>query len=116
MKNNKILYLVNDSSFFISHRLPTAVAAISEGYEVHIASRMHNNKKYLEGKGFFCHEINFSRSPINFLIELQLIFKSCRRKSTLSHRQTAYNCRATPQLHLHRLEILARINLKLAAT
>lgn len=75
MKNNKILYLVNDSSFFISHRLPTAVAAISEGYEVHIASRMHNNKKYLEGKGFFCHEINFSRSSINFLIELQLIFK-----------------------------------------
>ena len=33
----KILYLVNYDVFFRSHRLPIALAAIREGYEVHLA-------------------------------------------------------------------------------
>ena len=33
----KILFIVNVDWFFISHRLPIALAAIKQGYEVHVA-------------------------------------------------------------------------------
>ena len=35
---NKLLFIVNVDWFFISHRLPIAVEAIKQGYEVHIAT------------------------------------------------------------------------------
>ena len=34
---DKILYIVNDLNFFISHRLDIALAAKKEGYEIHLA-------------------------------------------------------------------------------
>jgi len=75
MSSPSILYLVNDSSFFISHRLPTALAAIKEGFEVHVASNMHNNKKYLESLGFLCHDLPFSRGSLNIFKELSVMLK-----------------------------------------
>jgi hypothetical protein len=33
----KILFIVNVDWFFVSHRLPIALKAINEGYEVHLA-------------------------------------------------------------------------------
>ena len=33
----KVLYIVNTDWFFITHRLPIAIAAQKKGYEVHIA-------------------------------------------------------------------------------
>ena len=34
---DRILYIVNDLNFFISHRLDIALAAKKEGYEIHLA-------------------------------------------------------------------------------
>ena len=34
----KLLFLVNTFSFFVSHRLPIAVRALKEGFEVHVAA------------------------------------------------------------------------------
>ena len=71
--SKKILYLVNDSSFFISHRLPTAKAAINQGYEVHVASNIKNNRDYLEKVGFICHDVPFSRSSFFIFSEFKTL-------------------------------------------
>jgi len=34
----RLLYILNDAPFFVSHRLPLAVAAMAAGYEVHLAA------------------------------------------------------------------------------
>ncbi len=34
----RLLFVVNDAAFFVSHRLPIAAAAIEAGYEVHVAT------------------------------------------------------------------------------
>ncbi len=36
----KILYLVSEDWFFVSHRLPMARAAKAAGYDVHVAARV----------------------------------------------------------------------------
>lgn len=37
----KLIFVVNDASFFLSHRLPLALAARRAGYEVHVATPPH---------------------------------------------------------------------------
>jgi UDP:flavonoid glycosyltransferase YjiC (YdhE family) len=51
-----ILYIVNVDWFFISHRLPIAIAAKKNGYEVHIATKITKYKTQLESYGFKVHE------------------------------------------------------------
>ena len=41
----KILFIVNVDWFFISHRLPIALAAIKQGYEVHVACGITDKKR-----------------------------------------------------------------------
>ena len=36
----RLLFVINDLGFLISHRLPVAQAALEAGYEVHIAAPM----------------------------------------------------------------------------
>src|SRR5690606_824116 len=33
----RLLYVVNNADFFVSHRLPLGLAALAAGYEVHVA-------------------------------------------------------------------------------
>ena len=73
--DKKILYLVNDSSFFMSHRMPTALAAMNSGYEVHVATNLKNNKVYLNSIGFICHEVSFKRSSLFLVSELKTIIR-----------------------------------------
>lgn len=58
----KILFVVNVDWFFISHRLPLAIEALTKGYEVHIACGITNKKEYLENLGLKVHSLNLSRS------------------------------------------------------
>ena len=60
--NKKLLFLVNVDWFFISHRLPIAIKAISQGYEVHIACEFTDNKELLERLGLIVHRVPFSRN------------------------------------------------------
>ncbi|CAM2980775.1 glycosyltransferase family 4 protein [Pseudoalteromonas distincta] len=69
----KILFIVNVDWFFISHRLPIALAAIEEGYEVHIACGVTNRKKDLESLGIFVHPLSITRSGTSVLKELRVI-------------------------------------------
>ncbi len=61
----KILYLVSEDWYFISHRLPMARAARSAGYEVHVATRVGKCAAQIEGEGFHLHPIQWRRGSMN---------------------------------------------------
>ncbi|KID57956.1 glycosyl transferase family 1 [Pseudoalteromonas luteoviolacea] len=69
----KLLFIVNVDWFFISHRLPIALKAIKNGYEVHIACGITDRQKELEGYGICVHPLPISRSGTNILQELKVI-------------------------------------------
>ncbi|MGF1902962.1 glycosyltransferase family 4 protein [Aliivibrio sifiae] len=73
MGNNKLLFIVNVDWFFISHRLPIALKALEEGYEVHLACAFSNKKEELKRLGIQCHDIAFSRSGYSLREELSVI-------------------------------------------
>ena len=74
----KILFLVNVDWFFVSHRLPIALQAQKEGYEVHVACKFSSHYDFLSSCGFNLHSISFDRSGAGFLYELRTLF-SIRR-------------------------------------
>ncbi|TVL09945.1 glycosyl transferase family 1 [Shewanella algae] len=67
----KLLYVVNAEWFFISHRLPIALEAIKQGYEVHLACGVTDVGKvnYLKSLGISVHDVNISRSGRSLLKE-----------------------------------------------
>jgi len=75
----KILFLTNPLSFFISHRLEIACAAINKGYEVKVAYGELGNSnsehiKILLNKEIECFQIPFKRGSINLFRELRSFF------------------------------------------
>jgi glycosyltransferase involved in cell wall biosynthesis len=69
----KLLFIVNVDWFFISHRLPIALAAIEHGYEVHLACGVTERRGELEASGIVVHPLSISRSGTSFLKELKVI-------------------------------------------
>src|ERR1700675_480939 len=69
----KILYLVSEDWYFVSHRLPMARAARNAGYEVHVATRVGNCARQIESEGCSLHPIQWRRgsmNPFRFLREV----------------------------------------------
>jgi len=64
-KKRKLLFVVNCPAFFLSHRLPIAVAARQEGYDVHVASSAGQAITDIENAGLSHHVIPLSRSSGN---------------------------------------------------
>ena len=77
-KKKKLLILVNQLSFFISHRLPIARAALNDGFEVVIVYGELGNTdislNLLEDEGFKIRYIPMDRSGINILRDLKTCF------------------------------------------
>ena len=61
----KILYLVSEDWYFVSHRLPMARAARDFGYEVHVATRVVDCAAQIEREGFHLHTIEWRRGSVN---------------------------------------------------
>lgn len=61
----KILYLVSEDWYFVSHRLPMARAARSAGYEVHVATRVDTHGEDIRREGFNLHPIHWRRGIMN---------------------------------------------------
>lgn len=74
----KLLFLVNVDWFFISHRLPIALKAKEEGYEVHLACNFTEHYDYLSSLGLILHPISFDRSGSGLQHELKTLM-SIRR-------------------------------------
>jgi glycosyltransferase involved in cell wall biosynthesis len=58
----RLLFLVNDAGFFLSHRLPLALAARAQGYDVHVATAPGPKSARIEQHGLPWHAVPMSRS------------------------------------------------------
>ena len=77
-----LLFVVNDSWFFVSHRLPIAVAAIEDGYEVHVLAKEDETSRIIEDAG--CHFLPWNLQPRGKTIFAEIrafkeVYKNIRR-------------------------------------
>src|SRR5215472_660043 len=61
----RVIYLVTEDWYFMSHRLPMARAARAAGFEVHVATRVDRHGKAIEGEGFHLHPISWRRGSLD---------------------------------------------------
>jgi glycosyltransferase involved in cell wall biosynthesis len=61
----KILYLVSEDWFFVSHRLPMARAAKNAGYDVHVVARVGDCADKIRSEGINLHPIQWRRGSMN---------------------------------------------------
>jgi glycosyltransferase involved in cell wall biosynthesis len=61
----KILYLVSEDWYFMSHRIPMARAAQKAGYEVHVATRVDEFGDQIQKERFLLHPIHWRRGNMN---------------------------------------------------
>jgi glycosyltransferase involved in cell wall biosynthesis len=68
---NRLLIVVNSDWFFLSHRLPIALEALKQGFEVHLATLDYGNRKTIEEYGIQFHDLPISRSGTNPISEIR---------------------------------------------
>src|SRR5262249_53572878 len=61
----RLLYVVTEDWYFLSHRLPMARAARNAGYEVHVATRIKDGRAGIEREGFVPHALSWSRGSLS---------------------------------------------------
>jgi glycosyltransferase involved in cell wall biosynthesis len=61
----RILYVVTEDWYFLSHRLPMARAAKNGGYEIHVATRLNSAKSAIEAEGFTPHALSWQRGSMS---------------------------------------------------
>lgn len=64
----RVLYVVTEDWYFLSHRLPMARAARDAGYEVHVATNVSKGAAAIEAEGFLLHRIRISRGRLSPLV------------------------------------------------
>jgi hypothetical protein len=80
----KLLFLVNVDWFFLSHRLPIAIEAMKQDYEVHIATGITDKLAVLRSHGFIVHPLAIGRSSTGLVgegrtfMEILQVFKKVR--------------------------------------
>jgi len=67
----KLVYVVNEASFFLSHRLPLAAEALARGDEVVVACAQGTGEARLTAAGIRCRTFLLSRSGANPLAEMR---------------------------------------------
>jgi len=85
----RLLFVVTEDWYFLSHRLPMARAARDLGFDVHVATRVVHGGDAIRAEGFTVHEIPFARgrlSPLAALKAVRAIQKVQRAiKPVISH-------------------------------
>lgn len=74
----RILFVVNDAAFFVSHRLPLALAARGSGYEVIVATGGKEGADEIRRAGLEYRSLPLRRGGANPLRELKLVFAIAR--------------------------------------
>jgi glycosyltransferase involved in cell wall biosynthesis len=69
----RLLYIVTEDWYFLSHRLPMAQAAQQAGYEVHVATRLKDGAASILKEGFVPHALDWSRGSLSPLGSLSAI-------------------------------------------
>jgi glycosyltransferase involved in cell wall biosynthesis len=70
----RLLYVVTEDWYFLSHRLPMARAAQGAGFEVHVATNVGDGAAAIRGEGFILHPIRFARGRISPRATIASIF------------------------------------------
>lgn len=87
--SRRLLYLVNDAGFFMSHRLPLAQAAAAAGWQVEVATRPDSKSPEIAKAGLGLHPVPIERFGLRPLAELRTalaVAALCRRlKPSLLH-------------------------------
>lgn len=60
--SRSLMFVVNVDWFFLSHRLPIALEALRQGYQVHIATGLTDKLDELQRHGFVVHPLALDRS------------------------------------------------------
>lgn len=85
----RLLMIVNDAGFFLSHRLPVALAARDAGFDVHVATAPGAGAAIIRAHGLEHHPLRLSRSGTNPLGELfafvQIVRLLQRLRPDLAH-------------------------------
>src|SRR5271169_583699 len=74
----KILYLVTEDWFFVSHFLPMAQAARDCGFEVVVATRVREDGEWLKAEGFSVIPIEGKRGSFSPLRSLRDFFQALK--------------------------------------
>lgn len=69
-----IFYIINVDTFFMSHRLPLALAARNRGYNIFILTRDTGERQRIEADGLHFIPIDFDRSGANPFKDILIIF------------------------------------------
>ncbi|MBI4367036.1 MAG: glycosyltransferase family 4 protein, partial [Deltaproteobacteria bacterium] len=89
MSPPRLVYLVTEDWYFVSHRLPMARAAKRAGFEVHVATRVVDQATAIEREGFILHRLSWRRGsldPIRLLSAVREVRGLYRRvQPTLAH-------------------------------
>ena len=74
----KLLFFVTEDWYFWSHRLPPARAALRQGYEVVVATRVNQHADRIRAEGFSLAPIGLNRRGRNPFAELRAIAEMTR--------------------------------------
>ena len=69
------MFVVNVDWFFLSHRLPVALAAMRAGYDVHVATGITDRLAELQSYGLAVHPLNMRRGRAGIAFELDTFFE-----------------------------------------
>jgi glycosyltransferase involved in cell wall biosynthesis len=69
----RVLYVVTEDWYFLSHRLPMARAARDAGFEIHVATHVGDGAAAIEREGFILHAVPFARGRIDPFANLAAI-------------------------------------------
>src|ERR1041385_9463075 len=70
----RLLYVVSEDWYFVSHRLPMARAARDAGFDVHVATRVSQHRNPITSECFTLHAIPFARGKLSPFAALRTIW------------------------------------------
>jgi len=73
-----IVFVVNIDWFFVSHRLPIAIALIKSGFKVHLVCRFTTYQAHLEDLGICTHAFDISRGGMSLVSEFRSFYNLYR--------------------------------------
>src|SRR5689334_13163526 len=89
VQRNKLLFVVTEDWFFVSHRLTLAVAAKEAGYTVSVATRVRKHGDIIRAAGLMLIPFENSRRSLNPLVDLWTLWRlmrlSLREKPDVVH-------------------------------
>ena len=69
----RLIYVVTEDWYFLSHRLPMARAARGAGFEVHVATNVGEDAADIRAEGFILHPVRFARGQLSLFRTLRTI-------------------------------------------